>query len=86
MIYFKEPQFPARYRIDGVDLYDVHELNRHGQMLQELALSDLAKREWVGLTDEDIAQAMYKTDAIITGPKQFDFAKELEAKLREKNT
>jgi hypothetical protein len=42
-------------------------------------------RQWVGLTDEDIAQAMYKTDAIITGPKQFDFAKELEAKLREKN-
>jgi len=43
------------------------------------------KKEWVGLTDDDIAQAMYKTDAIITGPKQFDFAKELEAKLKEKN-
>jgi 2-phospho-L-lactate transferase/gluconeogenesis factor (CofD/UPF0052 family) len=43
------------------------------------------EKEWVSLTDEDIAQAMYKTDAIITGPKQFDFAKELEAKLKEKN-
>ena len=43
------------------------------------------EREWAGLTDDEVAQAMYKADAIITGPMQFRFAKEIEAKLREKN-
>ena len=43
------------------------------------------KREWVGLTDDEVAQAMYKADAIITGPMQFRFAKEIEAKLKDKN-
>jgi hypothetical protein len=42
--------------------------------------------EWVGLTDDEVAQAMYRADAIITGPMQFRFAKEIEAKLKEKNT
>jgi len=40
---------------------------------------------WVGLTDDEVAQAMYSADAIITGPMQFRFAKEIEDKLREKN-
>ena len=44
------------------------------------------QRPWVGLTDEEVAQAMYRADAIVTGPMQFKFAKELEAKLKEKNT
>jgi hypothetical protein len=44
------------------------------------------KKPWVGLTDDDIAQAMFKADAIITGPMQFKFAREIEAKLKEKNT
>lgn len=44
------------------------------------------EREWVGLTDDEVAQAMYKADAIITGPMQFRFAKEIEAKLKERNT
>lgn len=42
-------------------------------------------RQWQGLTDDDIAQAMYIADAIITGPMQFKFAREIEAKLKEKN-
>ena len=84
MIYFKEPQFPARYRIDGVDLYDVHELNRHGQMLQELALSDLAKREWVGLSDEEIQAERHKLDTT-AGWTYNHFARAIEAKLEEKN-
>ena len=37
------------------------------------------------LTDDEIAQAMYRTDAIVTGPMQFKFAREVEAKLKEKN-
>ena len=44
------------------------------------------RREWVSLTDDDIAQAMYRADAIITGPMQFKFAREVEANLKEKNT
>ena len=44
------------------------------------------EREWVGLTDDEVAQAMYRADAIITGPMQFRFAKEIEAKLKERNT
>jgi hypothetical protein len=43
------------------------------------------RREWVGLTEDEVAQAMYRADAIITGPMQFKFAKEIEAKLKEKN-
>jgi len=43
-------------------------------------------RPWVSLTEDEIAQAMYKADAIFTGPMQFNFARELEAKLKEKNT
>ncbi len=43
------------------------------------------KKEWVGLTDDEVAQAMYRAYAIITGPMQFRFAKEIEAKLKEKN-
>jgi hypothetical protein len=49
-------------------------------------LSDQPKREWVGLTEDDIAQAMYRADAIFTGPMQFRFAEEIEAKLKELNT
>ena len=44
------------------------------------------QREWVGLTEDEVAQAMYRADAIVTGPMQFKFAKVLEAKLMEKNT
>jgi len=76
MIHFKPPNFPARYRIDGIDLYDIHELNRHGQMLQELALSDAPNREWVGLTAKDLAEIP---------PSCYEGAIWAEAKLREKN-
>lgn len=41
--------------------------------------------EWVGLTDEEIVQAMYKADAIVTGATQINFARAIEAKLKEKN-
>jgi hypothetical protein len=45
----------------------------------------LPKRRWVGLTEDEVAQAMFRADAIFTGPMQFKFARELEAKLKEKN-
>jgi len=41
---------------------------------------------WVGLTEDEIAQLMFKCDVIVTGPTQFDFANAIEAKLKEKNT
>ena len=47
---------------------------------------DKIELPWVGLTDDAVTQAMYRADAIITGPMQFRFAKEIEAKLKEKNT
>ena len=43
------------------------------------------RKEWVGLTDDEVAQAMYRADAIFTGPMQFKFAQEIEAKLKDKN-
>ena len=43
------------------------------------------KKEWIGLTDDEVAQAMYRADAIFTGPMQFKFAQEIEAKLKDKN-
>jgi hypothetical protein len=55
-------------------------------MLIAAVKAKLAPRPWVGLTEDEIAQAMYKADAIFTGPMQFNFARELEAKLKEKNT
>ena len=44
------------------------------------------KKEWIGLTDDEVAQAMYRADAIFTGPMQFKFAQEIEAKLKGKNS
>ena len=55
-------------------------------MLIEAVQAKLEPRPWVGLTEDEVAQAMYRADAIVTGPMQFKFAKEIEAKLKEKNT
>ena len=52
----------------------------------DASLKERKQRTWVGLTDDEVAQAMYRADAIFTGPMQFKFAKEIEAKLKEKNT
>jgi hypothetical protein len=38
----------------------------------------LAEPERKPLSDDEIAQAMYRADAIVTGPMQFRFAKEIE--------
>jgi hypothetical protein len=43
------------------------------------------KREWVGLTDEDL-EPMCDDWRIIFGPYVHDFTKAIEAKLKEKNT
>jgi hypothetical protein len=46
----------------------------------------IQNRGWVGLDEDEVAQAMYRADAIITGPMQQRFAKEIEAALKAKNT
>jgi hypothetical protein len=43
------------------------------------------KREWVGLTDEEL-EPMCDDWRIIFGPYVHDFTKAIEAKLKEKNT
>ena len=59
-------------------------IENHLKRFAELVAT--AEREWIGLTEDEVAQAMYRADAIITGPMQFKFAKEIEAKLKERNT
>jgi hypothetical protein len=54
-------------------------------MLIEAVQAKLEPRPWVSLTEDEITQAMYRADAIFTGPMQFKFARELEALLKEKN-
>ena len=54
-------------------------------MLIDAVKAKLQPRPWVPLTEDEIAQAMYRADAIFTGPMQFKFARELEALLKEKN-
>jgi hypothetical protein len=46
------------------------------------------KREWVGLTDEEIAEVEdeYIVDYRIPAGSAWNFAKDIEAKLKEKNT
>jgi len=46
------------------------------------------KREWVGLTDEEIAvvEDEYIVDYRIPAGSAWNFAKDIEAKLKEKNT
>jgi hypothetical protein len=41
------------------------------------------KREWIGLTDEEIAREFYKFEA---ASAWYQFACAIEAKLKEKNT
>ena len=46
--------------------------------LLEEAANALEKREWIGLTEADIYDAMDNED-------EFDFARAIEAKLKDKN-
>ena len=74
--------FAAIEKLKEIEL----ELHRLKNALEMMNRAHEVKKEWVGLTDDEVAQAMYRADAIFTGPMQFKLAKEIEAKLKEKNT
>jgi hypothetical protein len=65
------------------------EIYRFAQLLNDEKMKQWdawrAKREWVGLTDEDLKPLSDKW-RIVYGGWVEDFAKEIEAKLKERNT
>jgi hypothetical protein len=48
--------------------------------------TSLPKREWQGLTDVDVSKILDEQNGFYTFEKCFNFAKAIEAKLKEKNT
>ena len=66
---------------------DVNRLLK-GQMLKESSLivqMENPEREWVGLTDEDL-KLLSAEWRIVYGAWMDDFARDIEAKLKDKNT
>ena len=65
------------------------DLNKHKLVEQAIPEAEIYKREWVGLTDEEIAKladdflAYQIEDYQVSGV--FTFARAIEAKLKEKN-
>jgi len=54
------------------------------KMVYESRKYDLPKREWVGLTEEDL-KPICDEWRIVYGAWMHDFARDIEAKLKEKN-
>jgi hypothetical protein len=82
-------QIRVRIMSEAYDLADRNDAEGYNSvkiMCSDVLAMIKAHRQWVGLTDDDIAQAMFRADAIITGPMQYRFAGEVEAALRSKNT
>ena len=85
-----EKQEPVAMQMDVIVVNLVREgINKH--RARELAEHFIKhthpqpKREWVGLTDEEINKLRYKKDW--TAPwTDMTFARAIEAKLKEKNT
>ncbi len=59
-------------------------LTSHRPFLDDVPL--YAKREWVGLTDEEIALVCAECAASAHNWNDISFARAIEAKLKEKNT
>ena len=63
------------------------DLNKHKMVEQVISEADIYKREWVGLTDEEISDLWCKvsnTDFVTADTHEF--ARAIEAKLKERNT
>ena len=59
--------------------------NKHIKALRQALAQSEQEREWVGLTDEDL-KPLCDEWRIMYGGYVNDFAKAIEAKLKEKNT
>lgn len=83
MIFYRVPSIEPSYRINGVDLYTLSELQNNAAEMQQLQIERLTKqREWQGLTMEEVQE-------ILTDPRyQIKplIVHAVEAKLKEKNT
>ena len=91
------PMPVAQYKIDGKDLFTSIQMQGYAIDCQEAAkeekdlmkevvlVTHKPKREWIGLTDEEIQSIVNK---VATGTYQTSdtFARAIEAKLKEKNT
>ena len=64
---------------------EFNRIEREASLRKAAVSATVSKREWVGLSDDEVAQLMFKCDVIVTGPTQFNFAKAIETKLKEKN-
>jgi hypothetical protein len=64
---------------------EFNRIEREASLRKAAVAATVEKREWVGLSDDEVAQLMFKCDVIVTGPTQFNFAKAIETKLKEKN-
>ena len=58
------------------------DLNKHKLVEQAIPEAEIYKREWVGLTDEEID----KTHETKVWDARRSYARAIEAKLKEKNT
>ena len=65
------------------------DLNKHKLVEQAIPEAEIYKREWVGLTDEEIQDLSYLSQKIDEGNAawfdRWGFARAIEAKLKEKN-
>jgi hypothetical protein len=60
------------------------DLNKHKLVEQVIPESEIYKREWVGLTEEEIWELAANCLDSVAGRLQF--SRTIEAKLKEKNT
>jgi hypothetical protein len=77
----------AELALDALDIYREHDAENIGlaDAAYEALRQALAQPEWVGLTDEDL-EPMCDDWRIVFGSYVHDFAKAIEAKIKEKNT
>lgn len=63
------------------------DLNKHRLVEQAVPEAEIYKREWVGLTDEEIdALVVQELGLDADADAMNEFAQAIEAKLKEKNT
>jgi len=65
---------------------EFNRIEREAAMRREAVAATITKREWVGLTHEEIDQAWRSLDYTVSWAQhRIDIARAIEAKLKEKN-